>query len=365
MPVARELEQAILRDPYDREAYRVYADWLEASGDRRGELMNLHLAAESTGDPAVEDAARDLIESEAGYFLGPLADHARTYDGSDRDALTWRFGFIHGAVLSHDSTFQDLEGSLADVLRMLLDHPSARFLAELSIERAGSPDVDDLQPLIDIVAVRAPATLRRLDLGIPDPRRRVGRLGSLWPALSRLTHLTVKGGSFSLGDIRLPSLVRAEIRTDRLSHADARAIGRATWPSIGHLDVWFGAPARGGDADIHDATPLFERDDLGELRHLGVMNCAFADDACRLLPDAPFAGALDELDLSMGCMTDDGARHLADHDERFDLESLDVSMNYLSPHGLALLRHVAQFVHGEQQKDEAETDGERIVSYGG
>ena len=92
--------------------------------------------------------------------------HTRTYDGNDTDAFTWRFGFIHAAKLSHNQyTDADFEGSLAEVLEMLLRHPSGRFLTELVFGFNNDPNEDPLDDLIGILVKQAPATIRKLHFG--------------------------------------------------------------------------------------------------------------------------------------------------------------------------------------------------------
>ena len=51
------LEQAIIDAPLDPVPRMVYADWLQAAGDRRGEWMALHAAIES--DRIARSAASD------------------------------------------------------------------------------------------------------------------------------------------------------------------------------------------------------------------------------------------------------------------------------------------------------------------
>ena len=360
-PNTRALEAAIDRDPYDLSAYTVYADHLQAQGDPRGELISLWLGAELKGDAKLAQAARARIAGDAARFLGPLAAHQKTYDGHDRDALTWRFGFIHEARLSHNHhAAEGFKGSLVEILAALLAHPSGRFLTGLALGFNGDPSEGSLDDLIALLVQRAPATLRWLCLGdfeFPEDTEmswyHVGDLRALWPAVPRLRSLIVQGGEFELGALDLPELIHVEIRTGGLTAANAQAIAAARWPSIAHLEVWYGDPSYGATAALADAAALLDRVDLGKLTALGVKNTAFSDALCGVLPRARVLPQLRRLDLAMGTMTDDGARVLAASKAAFQhLEVLDVSQNYLTAAGVAALKGVARSVVSNSQRED-------------
>jgi len=356
-----ELEKAINADPYDATGYAVYADWLQDQGDPRGELISLQLTAETKRDAKLAKAAAAKLEGNAGYFLGPLADHTKTYDGTGDDAFTWRFGFIHAAKLSHNQYSDDgFEGSMAEVLETLLRHPSGRFLTELVFGFNNDPNEDPLDDLIGILARKAPATIRKLHFGdfeYPDETEmswyHVGNLGKLWKAVPHLQALIVQGGEFELGTIELPELVRAEFRTGGLSAASAKAIAKAMWPRIEHLEVWYGEDEYGGTAKVADAAALLDRTDLPRLTSLGIKNTSFTDELCGVLARGRLLPQLTRLDLSMGIMTDAGAQLLAAHKDAFThLAVLDVSDNYLTKAGIAALKGLAKSVVTTRQRED-------------
>src|SRR5262245_58565359 len=69
-----ELDEAIAADPYDTSAYAVYADWLQARGDPRGELIALQLAEDAKpGDSKLVASIGRQLEKHAAVYLGPLA----------------------------------------------------------------------------------------------------------------------------------------------------------------------------------------------------------------------------------------------------------------------------------------------------
>ena len=348
------LEQAILANPYDRDAYMVYGDWLQQQGDPRGELIALQLANKNA-------SALVLMDRHKNTFLGPLAPHQKTYDGKKADAFTWKFGFIHGARLSHDHYADTgFDGRLVQILDQLLAHPSGRFLTELTMVFNNDPNEDDLQDLIDLLAKRAPKTLRKIHigdfeyLGVDTEMSwyHVGNLAPLWPAVPNLTHLIVQGGEFMLGNIVLPNVKSAAFRTGGLSQASAQSIATATWPKIEDLEIWYGDDNYGGDSTIEDVRPLLGRTDMPALRRLGLMNAQFTDELCSVIPTAKLARQLRELDLSKGCMTDEGAEELAEAAGVLTLDKLDVSENYLSASGVRSLRGVAKTVVSTEQRDD-------------
>jgi uncharacterized protein (TIGR02996 family) len=347
------LERAILANPYDRDAYMVYGDWLQRQGVPRGELIALQLAGK-------DDEARAFIDDHSDVLLGPLAEHQRTYDGKDVDAFTWKNGFIHGARLSYDS-FEDLrfDFRITEVLQQLLDHPSARFLCELTLV-FDDPSEHNLDHLIDVLADKPRMGLRMLHIGDFTPNEvittiseySVGDLTRLWPALPSLTKLIVQGGEYTLGNISLPNLTAATYRTRSLSASNALSIAAAEWPKLEELEIWYSNMAFDGFPTVAEVTPLLARTDLPALRKLGLRNTEFTDELCGVLPSAALSRQLSHLDLSMGCMSDDGARALAANKTAFThLDSLDVSDSYLSQTGLAVLAGVAKNIVSTVQRE--------------
>ena len=365
-PRNRALEEAIEQNPYDAAAYSVLADWLQAQGDPRGELIALQLAGK-------DRAARDLLSERTEYFLGPLAAHAECYDHlyykPSPPAFLWRYGFIHGLRISNNKYFDDhYAGDIADVLELVLRHPSGRFVTEVTLmDNGGGSDVT-LQSVIDRLAKLAPPTVRKLVIGDQVDQiswYRVGDLGKLWRALPHLEVLEIEAGEFTLGALELPELRRAVFKTGGLSKASARSIARANWPRIEHLDVYFGDSMYGGDCKLGDLAPLLARTDLPALRHLGLCAVELADDLCGALPRAAIVKQLRELDLSQGIMTDAGAEALAAHKAAFaHLAVLDLSDNYLSRSGVAAVTGLAKHVETGDQKDDEGDPEMRWVSVG-
>ena len=88
-PTEAALLAAIERDPEDPAPYLVYADWLQARGLPRGELIALQGGTDDhPGDHRISDAAKDHVVANASYYLGDLAGVAYDYLGIARHAGT-------------------------------------------------------------------------------------------------------------------------------------------------------------------------------------------------------------------------------------------------------------------------------------
>ncbi len=305
----------------------------------------------------------DQADREArGLLLGDLHEHQQTYDGHDAPAFTWKNGFIHTARLSYNSyAAEDFEGSLLEILTALVTHPSGRFLAELTLVFNGDPNENTLQDLIDFLAEKAPASLRKLHIGDFEIRGEdtelswynVGDLSKLWKRVPGLKTLIVQGGSFTLGTLDLPALTHAEFITGGLAKASAQSIAKAKWPRIESLDIWYGQDNHGGDSTVADVAPLIARTDLRALRHLGLLNAEFTEELAGMLPGSAIVPQLTELSLAKSVLTDDGARALAAHKDALShLSLLDVSECYLTAAGIKALKGCAKKIASDDQRDD-------------
>lgn len=373
-----DLEAAIAANPLDREPYSVFADWLQQQGDPRGELMSLQLAGKDAEAEAV------LAKSED-YFLGPLTAHKTVYDeggsnsvsslrtpeqeeawqGTHRQAFRWKNGFIHYLRLSHDE-YQPgagFDGDLAEVLGQVLEHPSGRYIVEASFQSNGDPNEDNLQSLIDVLAAKAPPTLRKLTFGDNIDQiswHHTGDLGNLWAGVPNLQTLEIETGELEVGTVVAPKLERAVIITGGLTASCARGLATAQFPNIQHLEIYYGDPNYGGNATIEDVMPLLERGDLAKLRYLGLKNAMFANELARLVPRAKVTQSLETLDLSLGAMTDEGAKYLAESAPALaHLKTLNLNRNFLTSAGIDLVKKICPNVLTEgQEKPYERSNGE-------
>jgi uncharacterized protein (TIGR02996 family) len=141
------LEQAILDAPLDPVPRMVYADWLQAAGDRRGEWMALHSAIEAEPtNVRLRSAAVDFLGSHLDLLLGP---------GKSLLAggwIGWRAGFIDELRVQPSHKRGAIEA-----FRSLLAHPSCRFVRAVGLGGLGQEAIDALvdaaPPLLDTVVV--------------------------------------------------------------------------------------------------------------------------------------------------------------------------------------------------------------------
>jgi hypothetical protein len=92
---------------------------------------------------------------------------------------------------------------------------------------------------------------------------------------------------------------------------------------------------------------MLARDDLVVLGELGIVNCGFADLACRMLATSPLAPQLHRLRLSRGTLTDAGVDILVEHRDQFpSLATIDISETFVSPAGRKRLAQLVPEVVG-------------------
>ncbi|MGN6106157.1 MAG: TIGR02996 domain-containing protein [Kofleriaceae bacterium] len=329
-----ELVSAIDDDPYDVEAYRVYADWLDGEGDPRGQLATMHLLAETLSDRHKLDHLKlrtaEHFERHRQHFLGPLARRvppptaSRRKREAMRQSFQWRFGFIHAAAVTSEGGRR--ADAVVHILRELLEHASGRFLAELEISFPDQP-----QLAIDVLVQLAPPTLRAFSL-----LSRPVSLGALWPAVPRLRRLSL-AYECELGAIELPELERASF--GRLTRDAWDAVIAARWPALGQLEV---SLVR-SEVSTTELGRWFQRAELPALRQLGLTDGRATLELCRELAGSPLARQLTTLDLTNGGLTDDAARAWAAL-QPAPLDTLIVRHNPLSPDGVAALSTFASRV---------------------
>ena len=357
------IARSIIADPYDLNAYRVAGDWLAERDDPRGELIALQLAGK-------DDAAKQLIEANVETLLGPLAEHTTCYDGEllnngrgnsdewvaeNQQAFLWKAGYIHRVRLSHDSyANEEFDGNLAEILGHVFEHPSGRFAVELAFMSNGDPNENNLQDLIDVVAAKAPLTVRKIVFGDNVDQiswHHTGDLAAMWKGVPNLRVLELETGDVLFGDIDAPNLERLVVKTGGLTKAAAPSLATIRAPRLAHLEIYYGEPTYGGDCSIADVAPLLARNDLPALRYLGVKNAKFQNDIAAAIAGSRLVGQLHTLDLSLGTMTDDGARALVEARRALaNLDTLDLRHNYLTADGINAVAGLATRVITDDQQ---------------
>jgi uncharacterized protein (TIGR02996 family) len=293
-PREEELEAAIARDPYDVDAYAVYADWLQQHGHVRGELIAAQLA-ELRGQTDAAETREDLLALHARDLLGSLAHEKRL-------VMSWRCGFIHAAAAAAHG-----DDSCREVVRAiaaLLAHPSGRLLVRLDVR---IPDRAD--ELVELLAAHAPPSLRDLHLATQAEVD----LQALWPRCRRLRNISVEARACEVGELDLPLAEHAAFHQYAASRKCVRAVADASWPELVELDLWIGA----GKADHADLRAMLYRD-LPSLARLRVRAAAFAAAFANELAMSPLAAQLVLLDLSRSpTLVDEDVRTLARSKDRF------------------------------------------------
>src|SRR5688572_11175345 len=166
-PMVATFEKAILENPDEDAAYLVYADYLMAQSDPRGELIVMQHDADEAEGPRkrqLTKAANAVLDQHAAYFYGPLATIKRgTYKA------VWRYGYIRKLTIEWANggahTFED---KALETLATILQHPSTQFLLELHVGCIYDDYYDlDIQSVIDTLAkLQKPAVVRILDLSV-------------------------------------------------------------------------------------------------------------------------------------------------------------------------------------------------------
>ncbi len=161
-----ELEAAIEADPDDPAGYAVYADWLQAQGDPRGELIALQLACwRAPSDKKLASTARKY-----------LATHAATLFPFDDNVLDarWHAGFVRAIRCRYS---RDLTAVVAALVR----HPAGRFLQSITLPN----DVDAAPIIAFLLAERQPQTLVEVRCRPTHLGRYVAELEAAFPRFGR------------------------------------------------------------------------------------------------------------------------------------------------------------------------------------
>ena len=376
-----ELEQAILADPDDEDAYLVYADWLQGQGDPRGELITLSAQAAKAPKNAknrkLKAAADKLFAQHEAHFLGPLARYRKTLDGTETRTMTWRWGFVASLRIAFDRYALEYGPSppskeelktidLGKVLATFLAHPSCRFLTDLVVGINRQDRGEEYQSVVNALARCPPPTLRSLFVGDFDYHRvtqiswnKLGDFGKLWPELAGLRKLILQGGSFKLGTVDLPELRHAEFRTGGLSRKSIKSIVNARWPRLEHLEIWFGMRSYGAEGNLDAIKPLLDGKGLPALRHLALKNCEFTDDIARVIGKSKILPQLETLDLSTGTLSDAGVDALVTNKAAFaKLRRLNVSESFISDAGRRRLKGLCRGLEAGDQRRADEYNGE-------
>ncbi len=326
-----ELEKAILANPDDPDPYLVYADWLQANGDARGELVVLQHAGKTK-------EANALLKKHGELFIGPFANkQPETFE------LEWFCGFIKSATIGWPMFTYDLEGEDGDeddwgeickkALTEFLKLPSAQFLQDLHLGCVPGEEEMNTSPFAAAINTVKPACLRVLtfdktgdwdisstEASLPDSK-----------AIKGVHTLIIRGGNVSLGKLDLPELREFRVESGQLGAHNLKALATAKWPKIEKLEIWCGDPNYGATGGVKELAALFAGTGVPKLVHLGILNCPFADAAVEALIKSKLLRQLRTLDLRMGNLSDRGIDSMVAATDAFShLDYLDVDDNALT-----------------------------------
>ncbi len=339
-----ELEAHLAAHPDDTGALLVYADWLQARGDPRGELIVVQLQrAGAPDDAALRAREAELLRRHRTAWLGELAElRPRDLD------VTWRHGFVHGVRIgppleTHETTELDVGTVLGRVLRL----PRVEMVRELAIgaiERNGYPTT--WTPAIaGLAAHGVPPNVAALSIrcgGYWDlSHTALGDLSPAYPRLAGVRALTIEMGALELGEIALPELRSLEIITTGLSRDNLRSMRAARWPRLEAMWLSFGDTRRedvvdeqgeaGSNVEPGDLAWILAGENLAGVRRLGLASASFTDELARGLAGSRILAQLEMLDLSLGTLSDAGAHAILSRAAAFrHLRRLDLSHAYLS-----------------------------------
>ncbi len=338
MAINPTLEAAIAANPDDASAYLVYADWLQQQGDPRGTLITMqHALEQAPNNTALSEAEREYLSAHQTGLLGPLAEYI--------DMLperVWHLGFLSSVKVANsftrspDHEGEEPEFAVEELIAMLLDSDSGRFLRELTVGIVTYQD-NDYGAVMATLASQPRPLLRSLFLGDFMSEETelnwssLGDASALYAALPALRSLTIRNGSMQLGEIRLPELRELRIRTGGFSQANLESVLRAHWPRLEILSLQLGSSSYGSNLSLDHLQPLLDGVGIpATLRHLALGNCSFAEDLIPPLARSKVLPQLRELDLSLGTLGNDGAALLVEHAAAFHhLVRLDLSESWV------------------------------------
>jgi uncharacterized protein (TIGR02996 family) len=209
-----ELEASIVVDLEDRARWAVYADWLQAQGDPRGEMLAFALAQKGETDPARFLEKRRRMEEAFTRVAPTLLGEA--FALREQVLGVWRGPFLESVRLDWSTALERAGKSVEWLAQAVLDAPASRLLKSFSLPHLHAQDPGDFTPVLQALHHRGPASLRALILGgpmtQPGARHRFGDLQALPRAFPHLTWLELTDGLATLGLLEFPKLTHLSLR---------------------------------------------------------------------------------------------------------------------------------------------------------
>lgn len=300
-----ELLAAIIEAPDDDAPRLVYADWLQAQGDPRGEFIQLQCQLAATPEDerrrAIKIAENKLFATYGEAWLAPIRQAVPVAHEVLHKYELAR-GFVEEAQLTLDCLpYLEALWKQAPLLRRL------RLSPRLSLELPATP------PRLDgVFDVPQLARLRTLELHLGGAGNAAAREIARAPTLAGLRtlelHLSVWGeaatmyrgnGNLALDDEGVAELARAPhlskletlvLDSNRITSTGVTSIARGAW-RLRRLEL--------GNNSLEPATLARSLDGpaLAQLEVLGVSGTAFDPKSIAALVSSPALANLRELDL--------------------------------------------------------------------
>jgi hypothetical protein len=355
-----ELEAQLIATPDAEDVARVYADWLQAHDDARGELAALLQSGRGA-------EAKAWMAANASRLLGDVDVHLANFDAVYAEIYGFRFqqGFLKSVSLRR-SDFES-KTDLAALTRTFLALPIARFITSLRFGLARYNDDNDwTETMLAIAAWPRARQLKQLlfsDYEYDDNAREdtpFGDFSRAWPALVGLEELHIRAGRGTLGAIELPALRTFVRETGGLAGAELQDILRARWPRLEWLELWLGCDYLGGECTVEQLDPLLTTGAPATLTHLGLVNAEIAHELIEPLAKSPLLPRLRSLGLSKGVLCDEDVDLLLRHAPAFaHLQRLDLRENQLGERAQEIVVALPNALVGKQR---ALDEGERCVA---
>jgi predicted DNA-binding WGR domain protein len=329
------LEAQCLAEPDTEAPWAVYADWLLAEGDLRGDLAALRIG----GKPVVADQL--LHECRAALFGAHADSWVRMLQ------LSWRHGFAVGARLY--KTEREAPLQIHELVRELLAMPIARFVEALQL----GPGNWTAAMAAITGSAQAPR-IRALRFDYPPGEHGFVSFADFtgaWSKLPALEVLHIRADYGRLGAFELPALreLVREAHSHSVSLEELESIADARYPSLTHLELGLG-----GVGDGERPLPVLRRllaAELPRLVHLGFTRCDYLEDVIPILARTPLLARLRTLDLSKGDAGRAAATALARHASSFaHLAWIELDANLLADAQLAQLAKVLPNVRPGTQR---------------
>jgi hypothetical protein len=260
----------------------------------------------------------------------------------------------------------DDEVKIGDRLAGLLAQPGSNQLSALVIGAwSGVPEGTDSSAIVADLVKAAPHLpgLRHLFLGditfMESELSWINQsdLGPLLLAFPHLESFHVRGGSgLAFSKLVHQGLKELVIQTGGLSRSAIRDVFLCDFPSLEHLELFFGEENYGFDGGVEDLQPLLSGRLFPKLKSLGLMNSVIANDIAAVLVNSPIAARVESIDLSLGNLDDEGVRSLLALGSHKQLRRLNISHHYASEKAVAALVKALPFkvVAEDRQQPEDE-----------